>query len=152
MSGLVLHAFALVIVRHRGAFLLVHERKHGQGWYLPAGRVEPGEGLAAAAHRETLEESGVAITLEGILRIEHTPWPDGHVRMRIFYVARPSADPTPKSEPDEHSLGARWVTLDDLDHLQLRGDEVRGILTHVAAGPPLAPLTLITREGAPFLR
>lgn len=150
MSGQPTLAFALVVVRHRGAFLLVHERRHGQGWYLPAGRVEPGETLEDAAHRETLEESGVEITLEGILRIEHTPWPDGHVRMRIFYVARPAGDPTPKSSADEHSLGAAWVTLGDLDRLRLRGDEVRRILAYVASGPPLAPLSLITREGAPF--
>ena len=38
--------FALVVVRRGDRFLLVHERKHGQTWYLPAGRVEPGETLA----------------------------------------------------------------------------------------------------------
>jgi len=31
--------FALVVVRLQHRFLLVHERKHGQKWYLPAGRV-----------------------------------------------------------------------------------------------------------------
>lgn len=39
--------------------LLVHEARHGGGWYLPAGRVEMGETLVDAAVRETLEESGV---------------------------------------------------------------------------------------------
>ena len=32
--------FAIVVVRRGDRFLLVHERKHGQLWYLPAGRVE----------------------------------------------------------------------------------------------------------------
>jgi phosphatase NudJ len=28
--------FAVVVVRFGPRFLFVHERKHGQGWYLPA--------------------------------------------------------------------------------------------------------------------
>lgn len=35
--------FALTVVRRENQFVLVHERKHGQLWYLPAGRVELGE-------------------------------------------------------------------------------------------------------------
>ncbi|MCA9712212.1 MAG: NUDIX domain-containing protein, partial [Myxococcales bacterium] len=61
--------FALVVVRLGPRFLLVHERKHGGGWYLPAGRVEPGETIAAAAIRETREEAGIPIVLDGILRV-----------------------------------------------------------------------------------
>ena len=45
--------FVLVVVRRGEQFLLVHERKHGQLWYLPAGRVEPGETFVEAAVRET---------------------------------------------------------------------------------------------------
>jgi len=61
--------FAVVVVRRADRFLLVRERKHGQTWYLPAGRVEPGETLSAAACRETMQEAGIAITLTGVLRI-----------------------------------------------------------------------------------
>ena len=32
----------LVVVEHEGRYLLIHEASHGQTWYLPAGRVEPG--------------------------------------------------------------------------------------------------------------
>src|SRR5438128_3883572 len=91
--------FAVVVVRKGDRFLLVHERKHGQGWYLPAGRVEPGETIAAAAIRETREEAGIPIELEGVLRIEHSPQPDGGVRCRVFFVARPADDTLPKSVP-----------------------------------------------------
>jgi 8-oxo-dGTP pyrophosphatase MutT (NUDIX family) len=77
--------FALVVVRMGDRFLLVHERKHGQTWYLPAGRVEPGEEITAAALRETLEETGVPVALDGILRIEHNP---GYAmtRVRVFFM------------------------------------------------------------------
>ena len=33
----------MAVVRLGRRFLVVRERKHGQGWYLPAGRVEAGE-------------------------------------------------------------------------------------------------------------
>lgn len=139
--------FAMAVVRLGRRFLVVRERKHGQGWYLPAGRVEPGEGFVEAAVRETLEESGVPIAVEGILRVEHTPSPDG-ARMRVFVVARPIDDTPPKSAPDEHSLEARWVTLDELDALPLRGDEVRAVFRYVASGGAVHPMSVLTAEGA----
>lgn len=143
--------FVLVVVRHGDRFLLVHERKHGQGWYLPAGRVEPGEDLAQAARRETLEEAGVEIELEGILRIEHTPLPDGTARVRVLFVARPTSPaPLPKRVADEESLGARWVALDELGQYPLRGAEVERILRHAASGRAMMPLSILTAEGAGF--
>lgn len=141
--------FSLVVVRRGDRFLLVHERKHGQTWYLPAGRVEPGEDLATAALRETLEETGVEVELEGILRVEHNPGVEA-TRVRVFYLARPVGDGAPKQAPDEHSLAARWVTLEEMRRLPLRGQEVLEIFTAVAAGAPVAPLDLIVQEGAPW--
>jgi len=140
--------FALVVVRLGRRFLVVRERKHGQKWYLPAGRVEPGERLVDGACRETLEESGVSIVVEGILRVEHTPLPDGTARCRVIFVARPADDAAPRATAD--SLGAAWVTLDELDALDLRGDEVRDLFHHVANGGPIHPLSLLTVEGAPI--
>ena len=139
--------FAMAVVRLGRRFLVVRERKHGQGWYLPAGRVEPGEGFVEAAVRETLEESGVPIAVEGVLRVEHTPSPDG-ARVRVFVVARPEDDTPPKTVADAHSLEARWVTLDELDALPLRGDEVRAVFRHVAGGGAVYPLGVLTVEGA----
>lgn len=142
--------FVLVVVRQGDRFLLVHERKHGQRWYVPAGRVEPGETFAAAALRETAEEAGIPIALEGVLRVEHSPHPDGSARLRVVYVARPADQTPPKSLPDEESLGAAWVGLGELDRLPLRGLEVRELLRAVAAGAPVLPLGAVTHEGAPW--
>ncbi|MCD4686263.1 MAG: NUDIX domain-containing protein, partial [Anaerolineae bacterium] len=99
--------FVVIAVRDGDRFLLVHERKHGQLWYLPAGRVEPGEALEEAAIRETLEETCVPVRLDGVIRVEHTVVEDV-ARVRVLYAASPLDDTPPKSEPDEHTLAARW--------------------------------------------
>lgn len=139
--------FALAVVRLGHRFLVVREAKHGQRWYLPAGRVEPGESFAAAAIRETREEAGVAIAVEGILRIEREAHADG-ARMRVVFVARPVDDHPPKAVPDGESLGAAWVTLAELDRLPLRAAEVRELFEHVAHGGPIYPLGLLA-DSAP---
>jgi ADP-ribose pyrophosphatase YjhB (NUDIX family) len=132
--------FALVVVRKGDRFLLVEE-KDGE-WFLPAGRVEMGERITDAAIRETLEEAGVAVTLEGILRIEHSPRKDG-ARLRVFFVARPSDDRPPKSVPDSESRGARWFTLGEARGLRLRSTEVVEKLERLARGEPVAPISIL---------
>jgi phosphatase NudJ len=142
------HCFSLVVAKLGRRILLVHERKHGQLWYFPAGRVEPGESFAAAARRETLEEAGVRVELEGILRIERSVLP-GYARMRVIYLARPADDAAPKSEPDAESLEARYVTLEEMRALPLRGAEVLAWSEHALGGGAVAPLSLLAPEGAP---
>jgi phosphatase NudJ len=137
--------YALVLVRKGERFLLVEERD-GE-WYLPAGRVEAGESLTDGAIRETLEEAGVAIELEGILRIEHTPRKDS-ARVRVFFVARPTDDRPPKSVADGESRGARWVTLDEARKLRLRSREVLDKIELLLGGAVVAPLDLLGDEGS----
>lgn len=143
--------FALVVVRLGRRFLLVKEAKHGETWYLPGGRVEPGERLVEAARREALEETGIPVVIEGVLRVEHTPLSEGAARCRVLFAARPENDTPPKSAPDEDSLGAAWVTLEELDRLALRGAEVKRILADVACGAQVFPLSLFGAEGEPLL-
>ncbi len=141
--------FALVVVRLGHRYLLVHERKHGQGWYLPAGRVEPGETILQAAERETMEEAGIPIVCEGILRVEHTPVQSGS-RVRVFILARPADDTPPKSVPDEETLGAAWVSLEELSEYSLRGSEVREVISYVNQGGASMPLSFLVEEGSPW--
>lgn len=140
--------FALVVVRLGRRFLVVQEKKNGQRWYLPAGRVEPGESLIKAARRETLEESGIPVVIEGILRIEHTPSPDGSARLRVIFVARPKDDTPPKDFADEESLRATWATVEELVSFPLRDPEVLEIFRYVESGAPIFPLKLLTYEGS----
>ena len=141
--------FAVVVVKHGDRFLLVQERKHGQLWYLPAGRAEFGESLADAALRETLEESGVRVRLLGVLRLEHSPYPQ-HARVRAVFLAEPSGPTEPKKEADGESLQAKWVSVDELSHLPLRGPEVEQLIRFVASGGPCAPVDIIQEEGLPY--
>ena len=140
--------FALVVVRKGDSFLLVQERKHGQRWYLPAGRAEPGESLEQAALRETLEETGVPVRLLGLLRMEHSPL-GREARVRALFLAEPLDDTPPKSWPDEESLQAEWVSLSELDDYELRGEEVEQWLRYVASGGLVHPLGVLQAEGSP---
>jgi 8-oxo-dGTP pyrophosphatase MutT (NUDIX family) len=137
--------FVLVVVRKADKYLLVHERKHGQTWYLPAGRVEPGEALTDAALRETEEETGIPIALDGIIRVEHRLIPDA-ARVRVIFTGHAVDERPPKSTADAHSLEARWVTLDEAAALPLRGDDVLHWLKHVATGQPIYPTTVLGDE------
>jgi phosphatase NudJ len=134
------------VVRKGDQFLVVQEPSHGHHWYLPAGRVEARERLIDAARREVLEEAGIPVILEGILRVEHTPLRDGSARVRVVFLARPADDTPPKSVADRESLQAKWVTVEELDRLSLRGEEVRELFRAVLAGAPVAPLSLLGHE------
>lgn len=141
--------YALVVVRKGDRFLLVHECKHGQLWYLPAGRVEPGESFRDAAVRETREEGGIPVRLTGVLRVEHSPGPTG-TRLRVVFLAEPADDTPPKGVPDAESLGAAWVTPAELSGYALRGNEVRELFEYVAAGGVVHPLSVLQPEGRPY--
>lgn len=138
-----------VVVRCGQRYLLVRERKRGHGWYLPGGRVEFGESLSAAARRETLEETGVPVALDGLLRIEHNPVKYG-ARTRFIFTARPEIDVPPKREPDRESLGARWFEPEALGHLHLHDPEAADFIRYVDAGAAIFPLELLASAGAPM--
>ena len=52
-----------VIIRAGGGIVLVSRRNPPLGWALPGGFVDAGETLEAAAEREALEETGLAVRL-----------------------------------------------------------------------------------------
>jgi phosphatase NudJ len=143
--------FAVVVVRRGDRFLLVHECKHGQLWYTPAGRVEEGETFEAAARRETLEEAGIPVRIVGVIRVEHTPTPMA-ARVRVVFLAEPADDTPLKNVPDEESLGAAWVGLDELAKYPLRGEEVQELFTYVASGGPIFPTSILQPEGMSYTR
>ncbi|MGN6110799.1 MAG: NUDIX domain-containing protein [Kofleriaceae bacterium] len=134
--------FALVVVRLGPRFLLAQERKYRNTWSIPGGRVEPGETLFEAAVRETLEETGVPIRLDGVLRIEHVPGADG-ARCRVVFTGTPIDDTPPKTAADDESLGAAYLTLAEIRGRRLRGHDLARLLESVAAGRQVFPLDVL---------
>lgn len=126
----------LVIVPHDGRYLIVEERDGT--FYLPAGRVEPGENLMAAAVRETAEEAGVLVGLSGLLGFDHECSPV-HMRLRFAFVGQVALATAPKTTPDRHSRGARWLTRHELAALPLRHPEALTWIERYERGDPLLP-------------
>jgi 8-oxo-dGTP pyrophosphatase MutT (NUDIX family) len=116
--------FVLVVVPDEGRYLVVEERDGS--FYLPAGRVERGENLIAAAVRETAEEAGVVIGLRGLLGFDHdeTAGVCARARLRFVFVGYLAVLAPPKTRGDEHSRGARWCTKEEIRRLPLRHAEV----------------------------
>lgn len=118
--------FVFVVVEHEGHVLLVRERKHGQLWYAPAGGLEPGESIAQAAIRETIEEAGVTVQPTGIIHVDQE-WHRAENGLagwwRFVLRARPVGSLEPKRHADEHSLEARWVRPEQIPTFALRHPE-----------------------------
>ncbi|MDP3504385.1 MAG: NUDIX domain-containing protein [Myxococcales bacterium] len=148
-QGITTWCFVLVAVRKGDRLLVVHEAKHGQKWWLPAGAVDEGETLEEAAVRETLEEAGVHVTLDGVVRIERSVVTDG-ARLRVIFTGTVADDAEPKRVADRHSLEARWCTLKELEALDLRGSEPLDLARYFARGGPVYPLSVLTAEQAPL--
>ena len=55
-------------------------------------------------------------------------------------------DTPPKQRADEESLGAAWLTLDEIRARPLRGHELADLLAAVAAGAAVHPLALLGGE------
>jgi ADP-ribose pyrophosphatase YjhB (NUDIX family) len=138
------YIFVLVVCQRRsdGKFLMVNEPA-SWGWWLPGGRVEWGEGLRAAALRETKEEAGVDVEIEGILKFEYNSGPS-RTRQRLIFFARPVDDGArPKCVPDYDSRGACWVGVDEVDSLPLRGEEPKFWFEYVVGGGAIHSIDLL---------
>ncbi len=109
------------VVEQQDRVLLVRRgREPFRGsWALPGGFVEYGERTEEAVAREVMEETGVAIELEGLLGVYSDAHrdPRGHV-ISICYVAKGHGEPRGGSDAAE----ARFFPLEALEGMSLAFD------------------------------
>jgi 8-oxo-dGTP pyrophosphatase MutT (NUDIX family) len=103
------------IVPRQGRFLLVEETVRGElVLNQPAGHLESGESLHAAACRETLEETGWSVELTGLVGIYQ--WRHAHSAshfVRFTFAARP-LDHDPARRLDAGIVRALWLSREEV--------------------------------------
>lgn len=92
--------------------LLVHRGNRGD-ISLPKGKVEGRESLPEAAVRETLEETGLAVTLGAPLGETEYPLPTGRDKIVHYWAAEATAEAiaTAAFTPSFEVTSTEWVTL-----------------------------------------
>lgn len=110
---------AVVVFVTEGDRVLLVQRAHDPGkgrWALPAGFVDPTEAPAEAAARETLEETGVIVAIDGLLDVLHRPDPGGLADIVIAYRAHAVGGALCAGDDAD---GAGWFAAADLPDIAL---------------------------------
>jgi 8-oxo-dGTP pyrophosphatase MutT (NUDIX family) len=115
------HITVATVVERQGRFLMVKERSTGAIVYnQPAGHLENGESLIAAACRETLEETRWRIEVTALLGIYHYRSSANNVTyIRHCFIAR-ALEEVPQSSLDPDIIEAVWLSRDEIADLQSR--------------------------------
>lgn len=139
------HVVAATVVERDGRFLFVEESIAGRTVInQPAGHLDPGESLAVAAARETLEETAWTVRIEHLIGIYllATEIP-GKTFLR-FCFAGTALHHDPTLELDKEIIAAHWWTREEA---AARGAQLRSPLVLRAVDDYLAgerhPLTML---------
>lgn len=130
-------ATVATIVEQDNAFLMVEETQDGQRVLnQPAGHLDPGESLAQAAVRETLEETAYHVALTGFVglyRWIHPPTEETYLRA-VFAGQVLGQDP--ERPLDTGIIAAHWMDWPTLESWrdQLRTPMVRQCLVDYRQG------------------
>jgi 8-oxo-dGTP pyrophosphatase MutT (NUDIX family) len=105
---------ATIVVRDAAFLIVEEETRAGVRLNQPAGHLEAGESLAAAAVRETLEETGHRITPTALVGIYRWQAPDtGATFIRFAFAGDVVAHEAARAL-DVGILRVLWLTYDEL--------------------------------------
>jgi 8-oxo-dGTP pyrophosphatase MutT (NUDIX family) len=106
------------VVAHGDRYLIVEEDVFGEVAYnQPAGHLDPGETLQAAAVRETLEETGHTIALDAFLGVWQWASPEHGEQVLRFGFAGHVLSYDPDRPLDEGIRRALWLRRDEIEAL-----------------------------------
>lgn len=110
-----IHLTVATVVERDNKFLMVRETIDGeQVINQPAGHVEPGEDVMAAALRETMEETGWEVAITGFLGFSNAMSPTtGITYYRLVFVAE-ALNFNEDAEIDNDIDCAEWMTLEEI--------------------------------------
>jgi ADP-ribose pyrophosphatase YjhB (NUDIX family) len=126
-----------IVTNDAGRVLLIKRTDNGN-WSLPGGAMDLGETIKQATVRETVEETGINVEITGINGIYTDPkhvlhyTSNDEVRQEfsVVFTARAlNGEPTPSNESSQ----VEWVSLDELDSLQMH-PSMRKRLSYFQAG------------------
>lgn len=129
-----------VVVGPEGRLLMGRRRDDGE-WGFPGGYMHLGENAAAAAVRETREETGLDVTPERVLGVfapkELWTYPNGDQVQAVVTVFRCRPSNGHLQADGDETLEVAWVALEDaleLSQNPLLADLTREVIAHLGAG------------------
>ena len=109
------HVTVATVIEKDGKYLLVEERCNGALVFnQPAGHLDPNETLEQAAVRETFEETGWHVQLQGVVGVALYTSPHNQVTYHrtTFYAKAVEHDPT--QALDDGIEQAIWMSYEDI--------------------------------------
>jgi 8-oxo-dGTP pyrophosphatase MutT (NUDIX family) len=143
------HVTGSAIVVDGAGRILLHRHKRLGRWLQPGGHLDPDEGPAQAAVRETLEESGLVASHPSgepsLVHVDVHEGPRGHLHLDLRYLLR--ADGSARLAPaDGESPDVAWF---EVEEAMARGDGsvAAAVRAALASGGTAGELT--TPPGGP---
>ena len=117
-----------VIIEVEGLIVLIRRKHPPPGWAIPGGFIDAGEKAQDAAVREAFEETGLRVTLTGLLGVYSDPARDARRHtISTVYIGKAEGTPSGADDAAEARLFSERYLPSPLafDHAQILADYFR---------------------------